>query len=141
MLRKIQYIILLSLVLGTLNAQTGGDNTYEFLNLTHSGFIASLGGTNVSIYNDNPNLTYDNPALLNRSMGKSLALNYVNYFADINYGCALYSGSYSSAGNFSGGLIYLNYGSFTEADAAGIITGSFRASEYALLLSYSREIN
>ena len=30
-------------------SQTGGDNVYEFLNLTHSGLISSLGGTNVSI--------------------------------------------------------------------------------------------
>jgi hypothetical protein len=29
------------------------------------------------------------------------------------------------------GLTWLNYGSFTEADNAGNITGTFRASEYA----------
>jgi hypothetical protein len=39
------------------------------------------------------------------------------------------------------GLTYLNYGSFTETDASGIITGSFSAAEYALSLLYSRQID
>jgi hypothetical protein len=122
-------------------SQTGGDNIYEFLNLTHSGLVSSLGGTNVSLQGNNLNLAYHNPALLNSSMNKSLALNYVNYFAGINYGLAMYSRSYTAAGNFAAGLTYLNYGYFTETDATGTITGSFSAAEYALSLIYSREID
>jgi hypothetical protein len=74
-------------------------------------------------------------------MDKSLALNYVNYFAGINYGLAMYSRSFPGTGNFAAGLTYLNYGSFTETDASGIITGNFNAAEYALSLIYSREID
>ena len=62
---------------------------YEFLNLTHSGLISSLGGTNVSLQGNNLNLAYHNPALLNAGMNKNLALNYVYYFAGINYGLAI----------------------------------------------------
>lgn len=141
MWRKSVYIFFISLQFCSLNAQTGGDNVYEFLNLTHSGLISSLGGSNVSLNSENLNLAYHNPALLNPGMGKSLALNYVNYFAGINYGLAMYSESYQGIGNFAAGLTYLNYGTFTEADASGNITGTFGASEYALSLIYSREIN
>jgi hypothetical protein len=74
-------------------------------------------------------------------MDKTLALNYVNYFAGINYGLAMYSKSYQGVGNFAAGLTYLNYGSFTEADASGVITGDFSAAEYAFSLIYSREID
>ncbi len=74
-------------------------------------------------------------------MDKSLALNYVNYFAGINYGLAMYSRSFQGTGNFAAGLTYLNYGSFTETDASGIITGNFTAAEYALSFIYSREID
>jgi hypothetical protein len=74
-------------------------------------------------------------------MNKSLALNYVNYFAGINYGLALYSRSFPGTGNFAAGLTYLNYGSFKETDASGNITGSFSASEYAFSMIYSREID
>jgi hypothetical protein len=122
-------------------SQTGGDNIYEFLNLTHSGLVSSLGGTNVSLNESNLNLAYHNPALLSSAMNKSVALNYVNYFAGINYGLAMYSRSYQGTGNFAAGLTYLNYGSFTETDASGTITGSFSAAEYALSLVYSHEID
>jgi hypothetical protein len=141
MKKKVLTLLLLAIVSYTSFSQTGGDNIYEFLNLTHSGLVSSLGGTNVSLKGSNLNLAYHNPALLNREMDKSLALNYVNYFAGINYGLAMYSRSFPGTGNFAAGLTYLNYGSFTEADASGIITGNFRAAEYALSLIYSREID
>jgi hypothetical protein len=138
--KKVLNIFFLSIILFPSFSQTGGDNVYEFLNLTHSGLVSSLGGTNVSIYNNDLNLAYHNPALLNSGMNKSLALNYVNYFAGINYGLAMYSRSYPGKGNFAAGLTYLNYGSFTETDASGLITGSFSAAEYAFPIIYSREI-
>jgi hypothetical protein len=134
-------IILFSIFTSGVFSQTGGDNIYEFLNLTHSGLVSSLGGTNVSISGNNLNLAYHNPALLGSGMDKSLALNYVNYFAGINYGLALYSKSFPKTGNFALGLTYLNYGSFTGADASGIITGTFSASEYAFSMIYSRQID
>lgn len=141
MKKKILTLILLIIIAFPSFSQTGGDNIYEFLNLTHSGLVSSLGGTNVSLNGTNLNLTYHNPALLNGEMDKSLVLNYVNYFAGINYGLAMYSRSLPGTGNFAAGLTYLNYGSFTEADASGLITGNFRAAEYALSLIYSREID
>jgi hypothetical protein len=139
--KKWLYIFLLCLPVYVSNAQTGGDNVYEFLNLTHSGLVSSLGGANVSLNTGNLNLAYHNPALLDSGMNKSIALNYVNYFAGVNYGLALYSRSYRGLGNFAAGLTYLNYGSFVEADPSGIITGTFSASEYAMSLIYSRVID
>jgi hypothetical protein len=134
-------IILFIIIITPSYSQTGGDNIYEFLNLTHSGLVSSLGGSNVSLTGSNLNLAYHNPALLNPGMNNSLALNYTNYFAGINYGMALYSRSFTGSGNFAAGLTYLNYGSFTEADASGIITGSFGAAEYAFSMIYSYNID
>jgi hypothetical protein len=139
--KKVLNILFFSLIMTTSYSQTGGDNVYEFLNLTHSGFVSALGGTNVSVRGNNLNLVYHNPALLNSSMNNALALDYVNYFAGINYGLALYSRSYPGAGNFAAGLTYLNYGSFTESDDMGNITGSFGAAEYAFSIIYSRDID
>ena len=85
-------------------------------------------------------MPFHNPSLLNSSMDRHIVLNYVNYFAGVNYGQVTYSFSYSGIGNFAAGLTYLNYGSFTEADPAGLITGSFSASEYAFSMIFSREI-
>ena len=141
MFRKAINILLLGTLCSAGLSQTGGDNVYEFLNLTHSGLVSSLGGTNISLCTGNINLVYHSPALLDSSMNNSLALSYVNYLAGVNYGQALYARSHAGTGNFSAGITYLNYGSFREADPSGNITGTFTASEYALSLSYSRVID
>lgn len=139
--KRILYIFLTGILAINSGAQTGGDNVYEFLNLTHSGLVSSLGGTNVSIYADNLNLVYHNPSLLSSEMDKSLAMSFVSYFAGINYGQVMYALSVPRAGDFAAGISYLNYGSFTEADPSGNITGKFYASEYAFSLAWSREIH
>jgi len=141
MRKKLIVILFLGFALISAYSQTGGDNVYEFLNLSHSGLVSGLGGTNVALQGNNPNLAYHNPSLLNQSMSNSVVLNYVNYFAGINYGLAMYSKSFSGIGNFAAGLTYLNYGSFDEADPSGVITGTFNAAEYAFPIIYSHEID
>jgi hypothetical protein len=141
MKKEVLIFSLFILILSPCFSQTGGDNVYEFLNLTHSGLVSSLGGTNVSLQGNNLNLAYHNPSLLNSSMNNSLALNFVNYFAGINYGLAMYSKTFSGTGNFAAGLTYLNYGTFTETDISGNVTGSFTAAEYSLPIIYSRELD
>jgi hypothetical protein len=141
MRKKIKNLLLFFFITSSAFAQTGGDHIYDFLNLTHSGLVSSLGGCNISLQGNNLNLAYHNPALLNEKMSNNIALNYVNYFAGINYGLAMYSRTFKGTGNFAAGLTYLNYGSFQEADESGIITGNFNAAEYALSLIYSREID
>jgi hypothetical protein len=141
MRKKSVYIILFCLSVTFSYGQTGGDNVYEFLNLTHSGLVSSLGGVNVSLRSADLNLAYHNPALLSSDMSKSFTLNYVSYFAGINYGMTMYARSFQGVGNFAAGITYLNYGSFKETDPSGNITGTFSAGEYALSLIYSREID
>jgi hypothetical protein len=141
MLKRIINSFLLVILVPASYSQTGGDNVYEFLNLTHSGLVSSLGGSNVSLRGNDLNMVYHNPALLNKSMDNSIALNYVNYFAGINYGMAMYSMSVSPLLNLASGITYLNYGSFTESDPSGNITGSFNAAEYAFSLAESYKID
>jgi hypothetical protein len=141
MRKKIYLFLSLTIIISPSFSQTGGDNVYEFLNLTHSGLVSSLGGSNVSVGDNKLNLSYHNPSLLRSEMDNNLTINYVNYFAGINYGMAMYSRSFEGIGNFATGLTYLNYGSFTEADASGVITGTFSAAEYAFLFIYSRKID
>ncbi|MCB2194540.1 MAG: type IX secretion system protein PorQ [Bacteroidetes bacterium] len=124
-----------------VSAQIGGNHTYDFLNLVHSARAASFGGDVIAIDDNDYNLTYHNPALLNPEMNHSLVLNYVNYFTDINYGYASYATEINNKGIFSGGINYINYGNFTAADEKGIITGEFKAAEYAINLMYSRAID
>jgi len=122
-------------------AQTGGDNTYEFLNLTWSARASALGGSVVSLADGEASFSLHNPSQAAGDMSGTLSLGYVNYLSDISYGSALYLFNGTQRSVMAAGLTWLNYGSFTEADNAGNITGTFRASEYALNLIYSRRID
>lgn len=133
------FITVLLLLLGQAGmAQKGGESTYSFLGLTNSARVAALGGEIVSLLDDDINTVFHNPALLTSGMHNNLSLNYVNYFAGVNYGYASYGYSMDNIGNFAAGMHYVNYGSFDHTDELGESLGTFRASEYALNLFYSR---
>ena len=137
-------IFLLMLLLFSMrtNAQVGGGGTtYEFLNLTTSARAMALGSKSIAINDDDLNLVYYNPALLNCNMEHHLGMNYVKYFGGINYGYVTYSPGRVNSYNVSAGLHYLNYGEFQGADEKGIKTGTFRASEHALNLTASRPLD
>ncbi len=140
-MRLVSILLGISLASLNANAQLGGRNTYEFLNLTNSARIASLGGKVNSVWDNDLNLTYYNPSLLNEGMRNNLVLNYVNWFTDVNYGYVSYASTIDGIGNFAGGIHYINYGKFIAADEFGNRTGTFTASEMALNLMYSRSID
>jgi len=119
-------------------AQKGGESTYSFLGLANAARVAALGGEVVSLRDDDINMVFHNPALLTYEMHNNLSLNYVNYFAGVNYGYASYAYTVSDIGNFGAGMHYVNYGTFDRTDELGNIQGTFKASEYALNLFYSR---
>lgn len=122
-------------------AQVGGEHTYGFLDLTTSARAISLGSKTIAINDDDLNLTYYNPALLNERTQNHLALNYVSYFAGIQYGYAAYAPRSEGPLQYSAGLHYLNYGTFQRADEKGIKNGEFRAAEYALNLTASMSLD
>lgn len=123
------------------NAQTGGENIYEFLNLGSSARVAALGGDQVALQDPDADYSFYNPAALTSDLDEKVALNYVNYISDINYGYAAYNKSFDKIGTFSLAMHYVNYGKFTQANEFGEKNGTFKASDYALILSYSRQIN
>ncbi len=122
-------------------AQPGGTATWEFLNLTNSARVASLGGKNITLRDGDLNLAFHNPALLDSTMHHDLLLNYVNYYSDINFGYASYAFHQGRLGTFAGGIHYINYGSFLEADETGVITGNFTATENSVNLSWAKAID
>jgi hypothetical protein len=119
------------------HGQSGGMATWEFLNLTNSARVASLGGRNITLRDGDLNLVFHNPSLLDSSMHNHMLINYVNYFAGINYGYTSYSRHHSRFGSFAAGIHYINYGTFPAADPAGTITGDFRAAENSVNISWA----
>lgn len=124
----------------SLQAQIGGRHVYDFLNLSPSARVAALGGVNVSTYDDDSNLGYQNPGLVNDSMHEELSLSVVNYLADINYGYASYAHHADKiATTFHGGIQYVNYGSFQGADEYGNLLEEFGANEVAMVVGAARK--
>jgi len=141
-MRKLFILIVLHTFVSQLTfGQIGGENTYDFLNLTNSARMAALGGNQVALSDSlDLNVSYNNPSLLTPEMKNMLAINYVDYFAGVNYGYASYSFGTPLPGNFAVGMHYINYGKFVEALPNGERTGAtFNAAEYALNIIWSNE--
>jgi hypothetical protein len=133
-------ILFLSVYLNSFS-QIGGSDTYQFLTLPNSARIAALGGNFLAIKDNDISLAIANPSLITDKMNGKLAVNYVKYFSDINYGFAAYAHSFKKLGTFIGSLQYINYGSFTYADATGQTSGTFKAGEYAFNIGWSKMLD
>jgi hypothetical protein len=130
-----------SLISFAANAQVGGNNTFEFLNLPISARVSALGGNLLTARDGDLNVALVNPSLLSDSMDNNLALSYINYFSDVNYGYAAYAKKFNKIGGvFSSGIQYLDYGKFIRADEIGNQDGTFSANEMSFNLSYARSI-
>ena len=134
-MKVINVFLFFFLAPGILFAQIGGDNTYEFLNLTTSARISALGHVLINSIDDDVNLAQQIPSLNHAGMNHQLALNFTNYYAGIKFGSFIYGIPSSHFENISVGMKYLNYGDFTRADEFGNIIGNFSAGEYAFYAS------
>lgn len=139
-MRKFLYLLIIPGILLTTgaSAQSGGDGVYEFLNMPNSARIAAMGGNFLAIDDDDITISLANPSLITEQMSTNLGLSFVNYYAGINYGFAQYGQNFKNVGMFVGTMQYINYGTFTEADAAGNKYGEFSAGEYALNIGWGR---
>ena len=125
----------------SLQAQIGGINTYEFLNLSASARISALGGTLITVRDDDANLAFGNPALLNSQMHQQLSFNHSFHVAGISHGYASYAHHFAKAGiTGHGGVQYVSYGTFDQTDEYGQVNGAFKAAEYAITLGASRQL-
>ena len=140
------HILFLFLLAGILlntqaYSQIGGDNTYDFLNLTSSPRIAAMGGDFLTIQDNDITLAPTNPSLINPGLDSYLGVNFVDFYSDINYGTAAYSKTFEKTGSFVASVQYFNYGEFDGADVSGLQTGTFNASETAVAIGWGRQLD
>ena len=122
-------------------SQEGGSAIYSFLNIPASARIAALGGTFISVKDNDLNCALQNPASLNPLMDKYLSFSGVSYFDGVKFGDAAFAKSFGKKGTFDVWMHYGNYGSFKEADETGIVSGTFTAADYALSLGWGYQLN
>lgn len=122
-------------------AQIGGDNVYEFLNLSPSARVTALGGNLITVKDDDLSLAYNNPAMLNESMQHALSFNHSFYLGDISHGFANYGFHLKKQDiTIHAGVQYINYGTFFSSDVFGNIIGEFNAGEYAVVVGAGKQL-
>ncbi len=134
-----KYIFCLIVILVS-SVQVLPQDTYDFLNIDVSPRAAALGGSLVA-GKDDPDVIFYNTAGIRDDEEIPVSFGYLKHLLDIN--CFSLSGSYhlENAGNISGGIHYINYGTFTGADKFGNKTGSFSGGEMALVAGYSNYLD
>ncbi len=121
-------------------SQTGGKNAFEFVNLPGNAHVAAIGGKNVSVYDRDVNMVWQNPSLLRDTMNRYLSVNYIPFFASIKGGSMSYSHKFRKIGTVAGGIQYINYGSIIERDETGNDLGTFRPQDLVVMIAKSHTI-
>lgn len=127
-------LVLFSVAVKAQESQTG----YNFLRLPVSAHAAALGGSNITIIEDDPSLTFSNPALLSSVSDKSLNLNFMTYMEGATTASASFNRIIKEKASVAVMAQYMDYGSMKETDENNIQTGDFSAKDIALsgTLSY-----
>jgi hypothetical protein len=133
----LSFLVMMALC-SSLSGQTGGEGVFNFLQLSNSAKSAALGGIQIALPDPDPELLLQNPALLSPEMNNTLSVNYARYLAGIGFGYGTFARNLGKYGTAAIGIQFVDYGQFVAADETGLITGSFSASDYALILTYAK---
>ncbi len=138
---RIVIFALIGLLTSQSFAQKGGNQAFSFLNLPNSARVAALGYNFVAIADPDLSIGLNNPSLISREMHNDISLNFVDNYADINYGFVSYSRSWDKLGSFAATVQYIDYGTFKRTDETGEELGEFAANEFAPVIGWGRRLD
>jgi hypothetical protein len=133
-------ILAAALLVLAQSAPAGSNTVYNFLRNDVSARAAALAGSFVTVMND-PNGIFYNPAEIGTLEGPAGSVGFFKHLLDINSGYASYGQEIEGIGHWGVGVLYTNYGSFTETDENDNTLGTFRASDIAASLAYSNVLD
>ncbi len=135
-----KHFFFLALLPTLLLAQTGGTVTYQILQFPVSSRIAVLNNP-IAILDSDLNFGIYNPALLNSTMNDGFALNFVDYFSDINMVSAAYAFPFKEIGTVGVSINSLSLGKFTHTNQQAEELGFFRANEQLLTAGFGKQLH
>ena len=138
MKRTIASLLLVFCFVFTVLAQDNG--TYSFLRNEIGARAAGLNGSFVSMTND-PNVLFYNPGALTTLTESRGSAGFLKHLLDVNGGYLSYSRSLEGIGTMGAGIIYMDYGSFTETDESMNTIGTFGARDLAVVVGLGRSID
>lgn len=118
-----------------------GTTAYEFLGVSASSHVYALGGTNITVIDDDVNLIDQNPGLLGPEYEMQAGLNYMRYLGGSNFMGARFAAPAGERAAWAVGVQYFGYGSIDGYDEQGNATGaSFSPSDIAFSGTFSHDI-
>ena len=115
----------------------GGESAFNFLRLPYSSRVAALGGSNISVVDDDLSLAMHNPALLINTTDKTLDLSFMTYMSGSKVAGAAFNKTFGERSAGAVAARYIDYGKFDGYTPDNIFTGTFRAMDMELNFMYS----
>jgi hypothetical protein len=122
-------------------SQTGGVNSFPFLDLPDNARAASLGRKFITAYDDDINTGVQNPASFNSQMDNSIGFSQALLAGGINHGMIAYAKDIDKVGTAAIHLRYVAYGQMDRTNVNGEKIGTFSAGDFALGGSVGRTLN
>ncbi len=132
-------VVLAALLVLAGRGSAADNSTYSFLRADVGARAAGLAGSFVSVTND-PTAFFYNPASLATLDDHRGSAGFFKHLLDINSGYVSYTHQFENIGFFGAGVVYTNYGTFTETDESGNERGTFGAGDMALAIGYGNLI-
>ena len=139
MKRAVLATVLLSSVLhaGAQESQT----VYNFLRLPVSAHAAALGGSGITLIEDDATLIFHNPSLINNISDRTLNLNFMTYMEGATTAIASFIRAAGERGTWGITGQFMSYGTMKETNASGQQTGEFSAKDIALGGSFAYSLS
>ena len=139
MKRAVLATVLLSSVLhvGAQESQT----VYNFLRLPVSAHAAALGGSGITLIEDDATLIFHNPSLINNISDHTLNLNFMTYMEGATTASASFIRAAGERGTWGITGQFMSYGTMKETNASGQQTGEFSAKDIALGGSFAYSLS
>ena len=115
-----------------------GNSSFEFVNTDFSSRSIAMGGSLISIYDNDISIAQTVPSILNYSMDNKIGFNFIDYFSDIKMVSFDFSKSINNIGCLSLGFSSIDYGEFQRTNEIGEQQSTFSASDQIFSLGIGR---
>lgn len=136
-MKTLKATLFLILLLPLTAKAQGGESAFNFLRLPYSSRAAALGGSNISVVDDDLSLSMHNPALLINAADKTIGLSFMTYMSGSKVAGAAFNKTFGERSAGAVAAQYVDYGKFDGYTQDNIFTGTFRAMDMELSVMYS----
>lgn len=138
---KTKFLTVLVLINTFVYSQTGGNTSFQLLDLHFNARSLGLGGDFISVKDKDVNMGVANASLLNEQMNKDISFSSSLMAGGINYGNLSYGYKIKDIAMMSSYIQYIAYGKFDRTAINGTKEGTFSPFEMIAGSSIGREIN